>query len=1694
MKKILLSLFVLYASVNAWAQPFGNEWIDYNQVHYRIKVVNDGLYRIPYSVLAANIPNITSLNPAFLAMYHNGNQVPIYVSATGNFTPNDYIEFYGKRNIGDVDTFLYKSASEQAHPYHSLFTDTAIYFLTIRPSGNNARIVLTPNILTNLPPKEEFYMATQRLVNRNRFYSGKYYSVGSDEVHKSLFETGEGYVASAFFGSVSSTSPPQVTTQPYVFNLSGLYAAGPPAVLRPVYITNSTEQHSVKIDVNNSNVFTQTNYGFSLNRPQINLPLSQLTNTNNTVTYYTQDNAVSRIQNAVCMTEIEYPRNFSFDGTNSFLFSLASSPTVKYLEISNFNDNGLQPLLYDITNGIAIRSTQPVGSSILRFALPPSTVKRELLLVSGAPSTYTVINQMNATLFENFNATAKQGNYIIITHNSLLRDSLGNSWVEQYRAYRDIDNSPLTGKYQAIVVNIDTLYDQFAYGVRKSPLAIRNFIQYALANWSIRPQYVLLLGKAREYPDIRNNINANNQCLVPTFGDPGSDNLLACKRGSDQMDVAIGRLAIRTPSQVKHYLDKVKQYEQEQYTYTANQAITPKLWQKQLLHFSGGTSSFEQVVFRQYVNNYERIARDTMWGANVTTFTKTNNNPIDESLSQVIKSRINEGVSLLTFFGHSSTGSFDFSIDEPANYTNFGKYPLMLSNGCFTGLIHAASTGYSENFVLLPDKGAIGFIATTNLSVSTSLNTYSQNFYRRITNQEYTGSVGKALQSTFTEVNTCCSTSNFDMMVAYEMTLHGDPAIQINQYPRPDYAIEPSSVYFEPATITPGLDSFEVRVIVHNLGRAVKDSIAISLKRTLFDASNNPVVYNYKIRVPAPYYIDTFGFKLPTIISVLGYGQNTFEVYVDADFEITEMAEQNNGLLSPVSIFIQRDDVIPVYPYEFAIVPTQGVTLKASTVNPFAPLRNYLFQIDTSELFVNPLQTGSVLQTGGVLHFTPTITYKDSTVYYWRVAIDSSSPAWHYSSFIYLKDEYPGWNQSHYFQWKKDSYLNLRLDNDRIFKYPPTVNTIKFRTGNNIPWFEMGWEYNNVNMHAWRMSDCGYLRGLTFAVIDSLTGLPWESRNQSPLDNWGDKFQNFHCSNKYFIQYGFDFATTGTHPLTGLPWSDMIKRFIDSIPTGHFVLVYSTNNPPYTQWDTTLVTALQDIGFPAALLNSGVVNGPVVYMAQKNTPWFVPKVAYQNGYTPVMDTTFTFVGSWFQGSFSSTKIGPAVEWGSMHWDIRSIEQPSTDKDTVDIFGIQPNGQEILLFSTTQFNNQLTSVSAQQYPYIRLRLRTNDPVWRTAGQLNYWRVLYKKPPEAAINPSAHFVFTDSLQLGGKLKVEIGLESLTELPMDSMLAKFTIRDAALNITNAYIRHSPLPGLDTIVLAFDAPINGASFQGLNRLIIEANPDDDQPEQYHFNNIAEISFKTIGDNVNPLLDVTFDGQRIFNGDIVSSRPNILITLKDDNPFLALNDTSLVEVFIRYPGESAPRRMAYDGTVMKFYPADSTNLVNNNRAQVELNPEFLIDGRYELIVKDRDRSNNNSSTVNRFEGNLFYDYKTAFEVINKPMITNVLNYPNPFTTSTRFIFTVTGSKVPDNMMIQIMTIKGTVVREITKDELGPIRIGRNISQYAWDGRDQYGDLLANGVYFYRVTARLDDKPMDRMNQTYDRYFKRGFGKLVIVR
>jgi hypothetical protein len=374
-------------------------------------------------------------------------------------------------------------------------------------------------------------------------------------------------------------------------------------------------------------------------------------------------------------------------------------------------------------------------------------------------------------------------------------------------------------------------------------------------------------------------------------------------------------------------------------------------------------------------------------------------------------------------------------------------------------------------------------------------------------------------------------------------------------------------------------------------------------------------------------------------------------------------------------------------------------------------------------------------------------------------------------------------------------------------------------------------------------------------------------------------------------------------------------------------------------------------------------------------------------------------------------------------------------------------------------------------------------------MDYWRIYYDEVPECAINPNRTFSFYNNpLQEGDTLRMSIAIDNVGNLPMDSLGVSFFLYDnnrRRHDLINYKLDSLHSNQFLTASISIDTTFGLA---GENSLWIEANPFKPpyhQKEKYHFNNFAEIKFNINRDKINPILDVTFDGVHILNKDIVSGKPQIVIQLHDENKFLALNNKENFKVYITPPNSNTSipvnwNTLVYDKE-MRFVPA----VLPKNSCRIEWNPSLIQDGIYWLEVEATDRSKNESGRFN---------YKISFEVVNKSTITEMLNYPNPFSTSTRFVFTLTGNEIPTGMKIQIMTVTGKIVREIMQDELGNIHVGRNITDYAWDGKDEFGDQLANGLYLYRVVTDLHGQTIEQRETEIDKYFKKGWGKMYLMR
>ena len=1658
-------------SLAGLSQPYNNSWINYNQQYYKFKIAENSLYRIDSLTLYnAGVP-VNSIDPRNIQIFAKGQEIPLFIDGEndGVLNTSDYIEFYAQKNNGWFDEGFYGAPNLHPNPYYSLINDTINYFLTWNNSINNSRYIVENDTNFSLYNSAAYFEKEVLNPYSSSYFVGKTLLIGTTSEKLFGYDSAEGWFDVGY--SLGGDKPYTIST-PNSYTLAG------DAVLKTTVLGQSNfasvylDQH-LRLQLGSVTVDTIFE-GYQKIDLELPIPISQLSSPTTTVNFSSINDLGSTVgRQTVAYTKLNYPHTTDLEGLTKFEKIYVDddlTQTKTYFQFSNFSGSGAIRF-YDLTNN---KKIEVVDNAADFECLIPNAGNKKECIAYRESEVKNIVNlfPVNSTgFFTDYSSTVDTA-FIIITHPQLITEA---------NAYANYRLSSFNNPQNSFIVNINELYDQFAYGIEKHPYAIRGFVDYVLDNWSSQPNYLFLLGKSVKADLARNGANFH-QNLVPSFGNPASDLMLtAGLNGSiTESPIPMGRIAATNPNHVSWYLNKVIQHENP-VPNTSSSPYGETDWMKQALHFAGGDDASSASQFMGYLNGYKNTLEDDYFGGNVRSYAKTSTAPIQTTMSDSIRNAIGNGVALMTFFGHASaTGGFDQNIDNPVDWPNQnGKYPFLLGNACLAGDIHLpTANSVSETHVLIENKGVIGFLASVDFGLAYYLDIYSSEFYRNISFKNYGGSVGRHIKNTIQAIQG--SGSNIlTTSTTLGMTLHGDPSISLHSYSKPDYMIKNTSVYFTPSVVTSDLDSFEVNIVIANLGKAIDTTIAVELNRVFPSNALNFGDTTYFKIISAPKYKDTISFTLPVDL-IRGLGTNAFTIFIDALSEVDEIYESNNQLTIPLEI--TSGEIIPIYPYKYAIVPNQGIVLKASTAFPFEPAKNYIFEVDTTDYFNSPIkETTTIYSAGGVLTWQPNLLQNmpDSTVYFWRVgkdSVDATGYKWRNSSFQYINGK-EGWEQAHFFQFDYNNYEFLKHNRaTRKFEFTPNVKQLKCinygaATGSEVWNIKYLLDSDRIGYNGWTTNSA-----LHVAILDNKTFKPW---NAEEMD-MGQA--NILGTNSYKRTF-FIFRHVEPNQMNAL--ANMLN---DSVPNDYYVLIWSwyySTFANYVTLPTNVRNAIQNLG--ATNIPPIQDSIPFIFFAQKGNPSSAIEVIGDsiNHKELTLTTTLSSVANY--ANIYSEILGPVRSWDSLSWETTHLENPSQDSTILNVYGVDNLGNETLLVEnlpTDSTDIRLTDrIDAATYPYMKLNAYLSDNTDFTAPQLNRWQITYEDIPECALEPKIHFSFhNDTLQEGEKVKLAIAVKNISRHDMDSLLISFKVLDKN-NQTHVipYPRQKPL--LADSVLIAEIEFSSYGYPGLNYLLVDVNPNNDQLEKHHFNNVAQLPFYVGVDRINPILDVTFDGVHILNGDIVSPKPEIVIELTDENKYLALDDTTNYAIYIKHPNGSEQRKYFNSGGVneIRFYPAS----LPKNKAKIVFKENFPVDGTYQLRVQGTDKSNNQSGSN---------DYRIAFEVINKSTITNLLNYPNPFSTATKFVFTLTGSEIPEIFKIQIMTITGKVVREIHKDELGSIRIGRNITEFTWDGTDTYGDRLANGLYLYRVFTKINSNDVELRETEADSYFKKGFGKMYLFR
>jgi len=1731
MKKLYLILLTLLPVVFAWSQPYGNEWIDYSQKFYGFKIAQNGLYKIDYATLNNSGIPVSTLNPSSFQIFGKDKEVPVYMVDNGDnsFDPGDYFLFYAHRNDGWLDSIMYPNPSQMGNPGYSLINDTITYFFSWKNSGSGLRYALQPDQNYSNYAPSNFVRSEYRSSYSETYCEG----VVVDEASGSIYSRGEGYGLTELSSTAGNVSSDISLPTPNVYTGAGAL----PAKLECRLSSNSMgRDNNNPLSIPELNHHTKLTFGAS-NLPIIDTIYGQYYQLKTIDNFQATDlsNGTTNIHHEIIMdlnitvdrqiftyATLSYPRLPNSNNQPFDHFFVQNGAVKSRIDLTNFT--GSTPLV--LSHGLVPRYEIPtVNAGVVQFIIPNNSFNNETEVLVVDRNNAITINSLSAVngtgTFTDF-STMNIDSALIFIYHPLLASS-----KDSYLSYR---SSPSGGSHNVLQANIEELYLQFASGILKHPLAIRRFVHFIHNTSAQKPTGLLLIGKGLSVGETRTNSPGFAACLIPPMGYPASD--IATTAGLISVDaweplVGTGRLSMTSNTEVENYLSKIEQYEDAQNNPGLNFAET-KNWQKQLLHFVGGSSSLQQNQFQGYMNDMKKIVEDTLFAGNVTNYFKSTSSPLDPNVVTSVTQKIEDGVSIMNFFGHAaaSNNGFEINIDEPSNWDNFGKYPIVIGNSCYNGNIFKSGNSTSENFVNIPNEGAIAFLSTISVGYDSPLAIYSTELYKQFSYKNYGKTFGSQIKSTIKTLYDQATPIITEGLVFYEsactqMTLHGDPMLKVNYSTAPEIDIQVADLSLSPSNVNLSVDSVELTFTIRNIGKSIKTPVYVEIRRNFPGTSVDSLKTLF---LPRLNYDTIIKRKFP-LEAAISAGVNNFTVSIDIPNVYSEQFEEVSNNQASANFFLNIDGMLPIWPYNYAVIPYDTITVKASTINPIAGMRTYRFELDTTDTYDSQeLRRFSVTGLGGVKSVQPNqwlsafgspfpLTCTDSTVYFWRVAVDSTVPNWSEFSFQYIPGK-RGWGQDHFFQFKNNSFSSLIYNRStRTRNFVPNelhkviIDVFDFYSVYNA------WSLDNLNQE---YATCGEVPYIYVGVLDPITLDAWKtycpgcgdgsdaSSNTDASMNFGNLNNNGGCRDRF--EKWFMFSQTDATSMAN--FQNMITN---GIPDSNYVVIYTPVETLYDMWDSiapSTYTMFQNLGFPQ-INNLNQEKPFAVFFKKGNISYNQAKIWPQDVVTmsgtpqdgPRLQLTANVYKPDFVGVEKTPQIGPAFEWETLYWRRDSLESPSTDSVRIFIekYGV---ANDLLGTIDTVFTpldsiiNLNNLIDATIYPRIRIGIYNYDKVNLTPAQIDRLHVLYQPVPEAAIDGSSGYyasVSGDTLYEGQDFSFAVDVVNVSEFDMDSLLVDYWIED------QQHIKHViPYPRQDSLrvhqVLRDTIQFNSIGRAGYNILWMEINPyingslvQTDQLEQYHYNNILQLPVFVVEDNKNPILDVTFNGQHILNRDIIDPTSEILITLKDDNPYLVMDnisDTTLFGIYLTGPDgiqKRIPFIDANGNTIMQWYPATGSNL----KFKIVYPKEFLSDGIYQLFVQGTDKSGNISGD---------YEYKVTFEVIRESSITQMMNYPNPFSTSTRFVFTLTGTEVPDDIIIQIMTVSGRVIREITEDELGLIRIGRNISEYAWDGKDEFGDPLANGVYLYQVKAKIQGEDIKHRDSGADQYFKKNFGKMYLMR
>ncbi|MCT4581655.1 MAG: type IX secretion system sortase PorU [Flavobacteriales bacterium] len=706
---------------------------------YKIGLVKDGVYKLDYTFLKNLGIDIDNVSPNAINIYGNGagmlpesnaafrfddlakNSIYIEGEDDGSFDANDYVLFYAK----GPHTWE-QNGNSFVHSVHQ-YCDTSYYFINVNNSGG------TPKRLSNI--------SLSSLTPTHNITSFNDFAYVEDEKYN-LGKSGR-----EWFGDIYDVQ----TSYNYGFNFPNLISQDSVLIRTNTLISATSVAPYFTVGIGN-NVQQLPNMLSPSGNGQYNPYARQKINT-----HFLKANS----------SEFSVNINFNKAGAPS---------AVGWLDFMEVN---VMRSLSMASNQMEFRSLESVGTGNVTNFTISNAGNIEMLWEVTDPRNAGIVNYDLVGNQASFSVNTDSLRTFIAMDNSnfLTPDFYGKIEHQDLHALSYADmiivtapefitaSNELSAFHQSEglsvhVVTTNQIFNEFSSGMRDATAIksfLRMFYKRAGSNPNLIPKYCLLMGDG-SYDN--RNILVHNKNFIPTYesvetlsktASYTTDDYFAilsdngAMNNSDLLDVAIGRLPVKTLKEANDMVAKIKYYGTVNNTtstvgHCANNTSSGVLsdWRNIAIQISddGDNNHYFNDIETMY--NKARLLHPEMnlskIHADAYVETSTAGGERNYEAEKAFKQQVENGALLVNYIGHGGETGLGheryLTVPTVLGWTNLARMPIFMTATCeFSRFDDHDRTSAGEYVVLNPNGGGIGLFTTTRLVYSTSNAALNSYFY-----------------------------------------------------------------------------------------------------------------------------------------------------------------------------------------------------------------------------------------------------------------------------------------------------------------------------------------------------------------------------------------------------------------------------------------------------------------------------------------------------------------------------------------------------------------------------------------------------------------------------------------------------------------------------------------------------------------------------------------------------------------------------------------------------------------------------------------------------------------------------------------------------------------------------------------------------------------------------------------------------